>query len=132
MPCNNCISGAGVCNCFRGADFVKEKIFTAASKNDQTKPDHSLLTQVFLDETSRAMQVGEKKYGRYNYCKGHKISQILAAISRHTAAINNGEEFDPIDGQSHAGSIAANINMLLRQKELGTLIDDRFKPEEKK
>lgn len=102
-----------------------------ASKNDQQKPDYSLLNQVFLDEVAKAMMVGEKKYGRYNYCKGHTTSQLIAAIVRHAMAYNNGEENDPIDGQSHLGSIGANVNMLLRQRELGTLKDNRYKPEEK-
>lgn len=100
-----------------------------ASKNDQQKADLSHLTKVFMEEVARAMMVGEKKYARYNYCKGHKVSQLIAAIIRHAVAYNEGEENDPIDGQSHLGSIGANVNMLLRQRELGTLIDDRFKKE---
>ena len=98
-----------------------------ASKNDHEKPDFSHLTQVFMEHVARAMMVGEKKYGRYNYTKGHKTSQLIAAILRHATAYNEGEENDPIDGQSHLGAIGANVNMLLRQIELGTVIDDRFK-----
>jgi hypothetical protein len=99
----------------------------SAAKNDQTKPDLSLLPKIFMEETARAFMVGEKKYTRYNYCKGHKASQLVAAAQRHLAAWFQGEEHDPVDGQHHLGSVAACVAMLLRQQELGTLQDNRFK-----
>ena len=71
--------------------------------------------------------VGEKKYGRYNYCKGHDASQLIAALLRHATAWFDGEEYDPKDGQHHLGSVGACVAMILRQKELGTLKDNRFK-----
>lgn len=98
-----------------------------ASKDDKEKIDLSLLPKVFLEEVAKAFMVGEKKYGRYNYCKGHKISQLVAAMQRHISAYNDGEELDPKDGQHHLGAAAACIAMLLRQKELGTLEDNRYK-----
>jgi hypothetical protein len=97
-----------------------------ASKNDQAKPDLSLLPKVFLEEVAKAFMVGEKKYGRYNYCKGHNASQLIAAAQRHLTAWFEGEEFDPIDGQHHLGSVGACVAMLLRQQQLGTMKDDRF------
>lgn len=99
---------------------------TRASKNDQEKPDLSLLPKILLEEISKAYMVGEKKYGRYNYCKGHKQSQLIAAAIRHLTAYFEGEECDPIDGQSHLGAAGASIGMLLRQRQLGTSIDDRY------
>lgn len=38
-----------------------------------------------------------------------------------------GEETDLIDGQPHLGSVRACCAMILRQQELGTLMDDRYK-----
>lgn len=102
-----------------------------ASKNDQAKPDLSLLPKIFLEAVAKAFMVGEKKYGRYNYCKGHEASQLIAAAQRHLTAWFEGEENDPIDGQPHLGSVGACIAMLLRQQELGTLKDNRYKGEEK-
>lgn len=98
-----------------------------AAKNDQQKPDLSLLPKVFLEEVAKAFMVGEKKYGRYNYCKGHDLSQLVAAMMRHATAYFNGEEYDPVDGQHHLGAVGACVAMALRQKELGTLKDNRFK-----
>lgn len=98
-----------------------------ASKNDQEKPDLSLIPYIAEVAEARALMVGEKKYGRYNYCKGHKASQLVSAARRHLSAWYNGEEFDK-DGQHHLGSVKACMSMLLRQMELSTLIDDRYKP----
>lgn len=102
-----------------------------ASKNDSKKPDLSLIPYVALIKEAEALMVGEKKYGRYNYTKGHKASQLIAALMRHTLAWYQGEENDPEDGQHHLGAARACLSMLLRQQELGTLIDDRYNPNNK-
>lgn len=102
-----------------------------AAKNDQSKPDLSLIPQVLLVEIAKAFMVGEKKYGRYNYTKGHNASQLVAAALRHLTAWNDGQDYDPTDGQHHLGSVGACIGMILRQAELGTLKDNRFKKDEK-
>lgn len=100
-------------------------------KFDTGKPDLSLIPYVALVEEANALMVGEKKYGRYNYCLGLKASQEVAAVMRHLAQWFNGEERCQVDGQHHLGSAKAGISMILRQMELGTLEDDRFKKEEK-
>lgn len=98
-----------------------------AAKDDCDKIDLSLIPYVAEIAEAKAFMVGEKKYGRYNYCKGHKSSKLVAAARRHLAAWFKGEENDPKDGQPHLGSVRACIAMLLHQQELGTLIDDRYK-----
>lgn len=118
-----------------GGGLIEQTILpiaeSKAAKNDQEKPDLSLIPYIGHVAEAQAFMVGEKKYGRYNYCKGHKVSQLVAAIMRHANAYNQGEENDPVDGQPHLGSIKACCSMLLRQAELGTLIDDRYKNEHK-
>lgn len=99
------------------------------TKFDGNKADLSLIPLIALQEEAKAFQVGEKKYGRYNYCKGMEASRIVAAIQRHVAQWFNGEENDPVDGQHHLGAARAGLAMLLRQQELGTMIDNRYKPE---
>lgn len=102
-----------------------------ANKNDQSKVDLSLIPMISNIEHAKAFMVGEKKYGRYNYCKGHKASQLTAAAQRHLNAWFQGEEYDPIDGQHHLGSVMACCSMILRQMELSTMKDDRFKGNDK-
>jgi hypothetical protein len=103
----------------------------AASKNDSQKPDFSLIPKVAMVKEAEALMVGAKKYGRYNYTKGHRASQLVAAMLRHIYAWQDGEELDTEDGQHHLGSVKACVSMLLHQQELGSLIDDRYKKESK-
>lgn len=107
----------------------------SADKNDKKdrKPDYSLIPRALLDHLAYAMMAGEEKYGRYNYTKGHRISQLTAAAVRHLKAIESGEDYDADTSDRiglsvhHAGNVAACMLMLLHQQELGTLVDDRFK-----
>jgi hypothetical protein len=101
----------------------------AASKNDTEKADFSLIPQVALEAAARAFMVGEKKYNRYNFYKGHKASQLIAALMRHATAWMEGEETDPVDGQHHLGSVIACAAMILQQQKLNTLKDNRYKSE---
>lgn len=99
----------------------------SALKNDKEKLDLSLIPKVALEEAARAFMVGLKKYGRYNYCNGHEASQLVSAAMRHLTSWYEGEEHDPIDGQHHLGSVIACCAMILHEKQLGTLRDNRFK-----
>jgi len=101
-----------------------------ASKHDSEKADLSLIPRVALEAAARAFMVGEKKYGRYNFYKGHDASQLIAALLRHATAWMEGEETDPQDGQHHLGSVIACASMIMQQQKLGTLRDNRFKKEE--
>jgi hypothetical protein len=107
-------------------NYVDVGMIKTASKNDQNKVDLSLIPKISMIEHAKAFMVGEKKYGRYNYTKGHKASQLVAAAMRHLTAWNEREETDPVDGQHHLGSVMACCSMILRQMELGTLKDDRY------
>lgn len=95
-------------------------------KDDQEKPDLSLLPRALLEEAARAYMHGEKKYGRYNYLKGFTTSRLIAATMRHLAAYNDGEELDA-DGFHHLGGALASIGMLLDLRVKGKLSDERYK-----
>lgn len=97
-----------------------------AKKFDDIKADYSLIPSVFLDELSRAMMYGAKKYGRYNYTGGLEASRLVAAAARHLFSWFAGEEVDKESGVSHLAHVAANCLMLLHTKKLGTLKDDRL------
>jgi len=96
-----------------------------ATKNDSDKADLSLIPLSALIAESKAFQVGERKYGRYNYTNGMEASRLVAAAMRHLTAWFDGEENDPQDGQPHLGAVRACIAMLLEQQKLGTLVDNR-------
>ena len=99
----------------------------SATKNDTDKPDVSLIPEIAMNELAYALMLGENKYGRYNYCKGMKITRLIAAAIRHLNKINNGEDMDPESGHSHWGNVMACCTMALRQIELGTITDNRYK-----
>ena len=123
-----------------GEDILEEK---GASKNNKKdcKPDYALLPKAFMDQVAFVMMAGEHKYGRFNYCLGHEITQITAAQCRHAKLIEAGEDIDwdttnrlrevyPDSPEiTHLACIAAGSLMALHQKELGTLRDERYKKE---
>lgn len=96
-------------------------------KDDQEKPDLSLLPREFLEEVAKAFMHGEKKYGRYNYRAGLNWHRLIAAAMRHITAFNEGENMDVESGHSHLGHAGACIAMLLvyQQNTLGK--DTRYK-----
>lgn len=96
-----------------------------AKKNDNSKPDLSLLPSVALEAMSRALMFGENKYGRYNYCNGFESHRLVAACLRHVTAWQDGEDNDPESGGSHLGHALASLAMLLHTIQLGTNKDTR-------
>lgn len=107
---------------------VPELVITPAALE---KTDLSLNPLVAEIAMAKAFEVGARKYGRSDYEKrGGSVSEHIAAIKRHIGKYMRGEDVDP-DGQPHLGSVLARVAMLLRQAELGTLKDDRYKGEVK-
>ena len=96
-------------------------------KYDGDKPDLTLINYSFLTACSRAMQYGEKKYGRDNYKGGLKHSRVLSALMRHIFAYNDGHECDTESNLSHLDHIAACVNMLCYMVQHFPELDDRYK-----
>lgn len=96
---------------------------------DEGKPDLSLIPYAAEVVMAQAFTYGAQKYGRYNYCKGHNLSQLIASARRHLSKFYGGEDVDDESGVHHLGHALVNLAMILHQKELGTLIDDRYKKE---
>lgn len=95
---------------------------------DDGKPDLSLIPFVAEVAMAQAFMYGSKKYGRYNYCKGHDLSQLIASAKRHISKFYAGEDVDNESGIHHLGHAMVNLAMILQEIELGTIKDDRFKP----
>jgi len=92
---------------------AEHRHFAVAKKNDNAKPDLSLLPSEFLAEVAKAFMHGEKKYGRYNYLGGMDWHRLVGAALRHITAFNDGQDVDPESGYSHLGHAGASIAMLL-------------------
>lgn len=105
----------------------------AATKNDQGKPDLSLIPRSASVEMAKAFMVGQEKYGRWNYLKGGMTtSRLTAAAKRHIDAYLDGEEEDRSDPLAikydahHLGAALASIAMLVECRAKGRLVDERF------
>ena len=109
------------------SELGKNKQQNKGIKHDQAKPDLSLLPREFLDEVAKAMQYGEKKYGRYNYRGGMEWHRVVAACMRHITAWNDGEEVDAESNLSHLGHAGACILMLCVMIKNNNGQDTRFK-----
>lgn len=76
-------------------------------KEDQEKPDYSLLYYPWLEDTIRVLMHGAKKYGRNNWQHlDEGIYRCASAIMRHAAAILSGEYLDQETGLQHTAHIA--------------------------
>lgn len=86
-------------------------------KHDQDKPHMNLLFQEVpnaLVEVSKALRMGELKYGRENWKKVDNLEdRYLAALLRHLVAIQMGEKQDKESGLSHLAHVAVNAMFLL-------------------
>lgn len=104
---------------------------SGAVKHDTGKADLSLNPLIAVEQMARAFQLGEKKYGRYNYCAGMDASRLVAATLRHVHQWMDGEDLDSESNASHLGHALACLAMLLHQQQLGTLRDNRRGKEKK-
>lgn len=85
---------------------------TQALKYDAGKPRLSLIPREALHSIARGLAYGAKKYGRYNFEKGHPWSKLLDAASRHIAAFAAGEFIDEESGNSHLDHALSSLSML--------------------
>lgn len=106
---------------------LSEKPKTEGRKDDQQKPDLSLLPREALETMAYAFMHGEKKYGRYNYLGGMDWHRPLSAALRHITAYNSGENLDVESGISHLGHALAAIAMLVVYQTKGLGTDTRYK-----
>ena len=101
------------------------EVQVGGTKHDSAKADLALVPLTFIEATARALQYGEKKYGRYNYTSGFKTHRLISAALRHILAWESGEDNDKESGLSHLDHAAANLAMLLHNNSIGTSTDTR-------
>ena len=99
-------------------------------KNDNGKPQVSLLSSIALLELAKVMTYGSGKYEPQNWRKGFKWSRIMDAAMRHLLAYNGGERIDPETGLSHLAHSMANLMMLVEFENSNVGTDDLFKGKE--
>jgi len=87
-----------------------------------------LVPGVALLYLSRAMGLGAKKYGAWNWRESKPRATVYyEAILRHLFAALDGQDNDEESGLPHLAHILANAAILLDAEATGNLIDDRAK-----
>jgi hypothetical protein len=85
-----------------------------------------LVPSSLILRVARVMALGAKKYGPFNWReKKIRLTVYTEAAMRHLLAFQDGEEFDPESGESHAAHVAACMGILLDAEACNCLVDDR-------
>jgi len=100
---------------------------SSGTKNDDGKPDLSLIPKVALWGMGAALTYGAKKYSRHNFRSGLSYSRLIAACMRHVSAFNEGEDNDTESLLSHIDHALASLAMLKFMIAERSELDDRYK-----
>ncbi len=104
---------------------------TTALKLDSGKTEYHYISPIFMEQLSRVLTFGAKKYTAHNWRSGFKWSRVLSACFRHIYAWMGGQDKDPETGISHLAHAACCLMFLLEFEETHRELDDRWKPETK-
>lgn len=91
--------------------------------------DLSLFPDTAVIAGAMALIEGDAKYGGFNYrIAGVRASVYTAALKRHMAAWENGEDIDEKSGLNHLWKALACLAILIDCEARGNLTDDRPPP----
>lgn len=92
------------------------------------KPPLRLIPPVAMLYLSRAMALGAKKYGEWNWRKDKvRTTVYIEAAMRHLSALSDGEDFDRESGLPHEAHAMACMAILLDARAVNMEVDDRNK-----
>lgn len=99
----------------------------SGTKNDQNKPDLSLLSSLWVTAVGAVLSFGKRKYAAHNWRKGFAISRPLAASLRHIFAFLQGEDLDPESGLPHLAHASCSLMFAFELWQTRPDLDDRFR-----
>jgi hypothetical protein len=86
---------------------------TKGTKNDQEKPNMSLIVPQFIEAIGNVLTYGAKKYAPENWKNDLEQQRILSALYRHLIAYHKGEIYDPeTDENNDLAQAPGRINRL--------------------
>ena len=106
---------------------IKDMIPEGGLKYDTSKPRMDLIDFQALEGLADVLTFGAKKYAAHNWRKGISYSRLIAAMLRHLAAIQRGEDIDPESGLPHADHIGCCWMFLSNMMKTRPDLDDRYK-----
>lgn len=96
-------------------------------KHDGDKVRLELFPAAALEEISKVLTFGAKKYADHNWSKGIAYSRLIGAALRHLLAWSRGQDKDPESGLSHLSHAGCCIVFLIWMEKFRSDLDDRHK-----
>jgi hypothetical protein len=106
---------------------IKDLTPEGGLKYDEQKPRMDLLDFDALEGLSKVLTFGANKYAAHNWRKGISYSRLTAAMLRHLAAIQRGEDIDPESGLPHIDHLGCCWMFLSNMTKTRPDLDDRYK-----
>ena len=95
-------------------------------KYDTSKPRMDLLDFDALEGLAKVLTFGADKYAAHNWRKGINYSRLVAAMLRHLAALQRGEDIDPESGLPHIDHLGCCWMFLSNMTKTRPDLDDRY------
>ncbi len=108
-----------------GLDDKQENV---GIKFDQDKIRMDLLCPYAMEELSKVLTFGSRKYAPWNWAKGITTSRLVAAALRHTFAYMRGEDKDPETGLHHMAHAMCCAMFIIGMPHYVDGQDDRYTP----
>lgn len=107
--------------------FVDAAEMVEGRKDDVGKPRMDLIPPEVPYALGRVLEFGAHKYADRNWEKGFAWGRSVAALKRHLAAWEAGQDIDPESGMPHLWHVLTNAAFLTTFEARGTGTDDRPK-----
>ena len=98
-----------------------------ALKFDHEKPRMDLIDPWALEGLAEVLTFGARKYAANNWRNGLGYSRVMAAMLRHMAAIQRGEDIDSDSGLPHIDHVGCCWMFLSNYMKTMPEQDDRWK-----
>jgi len=106
---------------------INDMIPEGGLKYDNNKPRMDLLDFDALEGLAKVLTFGAEKYAAHNWRHGISYSRLTAAMLRHLAALQKGEDIDPESGLPHIDHLGCCWMFLSNMTKTRPDLDDRYK-----
>jgi len=106
---------------------IKDLTPEGGLKYDNDKPRMDLLDFDALEGLAKVLTFGAKKYDEHNWRNGISYSRLTAAMLRHLAALQRGEDIDAESGLPHIDHLGCCWMFLSNMTKTRPDLDDRYK-----
>lgn len=96
-------------------------------KYDSEKPRMDLLDPTLTEGIAKVLTFGAHKYDADNWRGGISFTRLIAAMHRHLAAIQKGEDIDPESGEPHVYHLGCCVQFYGWMMQYRPDMDDRWK-----